>query len=193
MRFQHPATMTEQQRDTLRRPSWPAVRVQNKSRTAVAFLGAEVQGRFHVKAYTGKALKGSYFAFRTDVARAKWVQEYLLAADARHASKAAAKTGRVAPKGIEEGAIFYASWGYDQTNIDFFQVVKVVGPWTIEVREIRSIVEHTGDMTGTCVPDIDAFKGDVTRKRLNASGRFNDGIRYSSLWDGMPKHWSSYA
>ena len=28
---------------------------------------------------------------------------------------------------IKEGDIFYASWGYEQTNIDFYRVVKKVG------------------------------------------------------------------
>lgn len=39
--------------------------------------------------------------------------------------------------GVKVGDIFTASWGYDQTNVDFFQVIELVGTTSVRVREIN--------------------------------------------------------
>lgn len=38
--------------------------------------------------------------------------------------------------GVKVGDIFKASWGYDDTNTDFFQVVKLCGAESVRVREV---------------------------------------------------------
>ena len=38
--------------------------------------------------------------------------------------------------GVKVGDIFSASWGYDQTNVDFFQVIALVGETSVRVREV---------------------------------------------------------
>ena len=42
---------------------------------------------------------------------------------------------------IKEGSIFYSSWGYDQTNIDFYQVVKATAK-TVWLRKLNAKVEE---------------------------------------------------
>lgn len=39
--------------------------------------------------------------------------------------------------GVKVGDIFSASWGYEQTNNDFFQVVALVGESSVRVREVN--------------------------------------------------------
>ena len=39
--------------------------------------------------------------------------------------------------GVKVGDIFHASWGYDQTNNDFFQVVSLCGESSVRVREVN--------------------------------------------------------
>lgn len=46
----------------------------------------------------------------------------------------AAKTNKF---GVQVGDIFSASWGYEQTNNDFFQVVALVGESSVRVREVH--------------------------------------------------------
>lgn len=53
------------------------------------------------------------------------------------AKKPAAKTEKVNKYGVKVGDIFAASWGYEQTNVDFFQVVALVGESSVRVREVR--------------------------------------------------------
>lgn len=50
--------------------------------------------------------------------------------------KTTAKTEKVNKYGVKVGDIFSASWGYDQTNVDFFQVIALVGETSVRVREV---------------------------------------------------------
>ena len=59
--------------------------------------------------------------------------------------------------GVKVGDFFSASWGYEQTNADFFQVVALVGSSSIRVREVNPpIIEDkaTGPMSCDRVYDI---------------------------------------
>lgn len=38
--------------------------------------------------------------------------------------------------GVKLGDLFYSSWGYDQTNVNFFQVIEIVGASSVRVREV---------------------------------------------------------
>ena len=38
--------------------------------------------------------------------------------------------------GVKVGDLFSASWGYEQTNVDFFQVIALVGESSVRVREV---------------------------------------------------------
>ena len=48
-----------------------------------------------------------------------------------------------AAKLVKVGDVFSCSWGYDQTNVDFFQVIKIVGKNSVRIREVMP----------TCVQD----------------------------------------
>lgn len=47
------------------------------------------------------------------------------------------KTEKANKFGVKVGDIFSASWGYEQTNNDFFQVVELVGASSVRVREVN--------------------------------------------------------
>lgn len=64
--------------------------------------------------------------------------------------------------------------GYEQTNIDFFQVTRIVGPHTVEVLEVSQIAADTGNepsMTGKCLPKLDGFTGEPLRRRVNGRSK----------------------
>ena len=55
------------------------------------------------------------------------------------------KTAKVNKFGVKVGDFFSASWGYEQTNVDFFQVVALVGESSVRVREVYpKMIEETG-------------------------------------------------
>jgi hypothetical protein len=51
-------------------------------------------------------------------------------------TKAAPKAEKKNKYGVKVGDIFSASWGYEQTNVDFFQVIALVGECSVRVREV---------------------------------------------------------
>lgn len=102
---------------------------------------------------------------------------------------------------VEIGDFFYSSWGYDQTNVDFFEVVSVSASGkTIKIQECRStILAGSGGPSESVVPLAGSTYGDkgVETKRLKTSYRDGTPCRaqfyvasYASayLWDGTPKH-----
>jgi hypothetical protein len=99
---------------------------------------------------------------------------------------------------IKIGDIFYNSWGYDQTNIDFYQVVKTTAK-TITLRQIKGISNdyNAHQMTGSKMAVKDSFCSDeLIRKTPYLMGgewriRFEYGA--GSQWDGRPMHFSCYA
>lgn len=96
---------------------------------------------------------------------------------------------------VKIGDFFVDSWGYEQTNVDWYQVTKV-SPASVWLRRVKSDRTETGYMTGECVPVKNAFIGDEKRKKLRQnSGHFNVPSDYGwcQLWDGRPKRYSSYA
>ena len=67
---------------------------------------------------------------------------------------------------VKVNDIFYSSWGYDQTNIDFYMVVEVLKS-SVKVISIGEDRTYTGPMQGTCVPNINDKGTKVMTKRIN--------------------------
>ena len=97
------------------------------------------------------------------------------------------------------GDVICNSWGYEQTNIDWYQVVKV-GNKTIEIKEIHGAqVEGTmmsHGMACDVVAVIDDFKenGDEFTLRVKEKGRLSNpkSFYYMHKWDGRPTYQSWY-
>jgi hypothetical protein len=94
------------------------------------------------------------------------VRERVERVSARRAERVVAARNAV----VNVGDIFMASWGYDQINIDYFQVVAVRGQM-MDVREIGCLSEGNGlPDQGVCVPAPNNFRGDARRVRIQAYG-----------------------
>ena len=97
------------------------------------------------------------------------------------------------------GDIVSNSWGYEQTNVDFAQVVKITAK-TITVRPIAQEVEEgsigyagmSQNVSG--VKDSFLDRGVDLRLTVRPEGRLSGGKSYAywSKWDGRPKYSSSY-
>ena len=59
------------------------------------------------------------------------------------ATAAPKKAETVNKYGVKVGDLFRASWGYEQTNNDFFQVVELVGASSVRVREVCPEIVNT--------------------------------------------------
>ena len=96
------------------------------------------------------------------------------------------------------GDIIYNTWGYEQTNVDFYQVVAVTKS-TIKIRNIGK--DKTFDRgfndRGSAIPVKDHF---ISNELIIKKPHFYSGEWYinfdcgcGSLWNGRPISWSSYA
>ena len=114
------------------------------------------------------------------------------------------KASKTANKfGVKVGDLFYASWGYEQTNVDFFQVLELVGDSSVRVCEVDPpMIEE--DAVGPMAADRtyktsgigilpaksysvfikDQEKGDIKRlKSYAADGKSNPQFKISSYAD----------
>jgi hypothetical protein len=167
--------------------------------------GQEMAGKWHAKAFGGKRAKYDwYYAFKTTEARDKHIADWMQGRQATKAYRATEKAKRdAAPRGLEVGDILYSSWGYDQTNIDYYQVTALIGDCMVEIREIGSQSEETAYMQGKCVPAPNQFVGKPMRKIAK-----NGYVRLTSYCGASKmqpvavvagakvyesKHWTAYA
>lgn len=120
---------------------------------------------------------------------------------------ASRKTAMPSPAevGVSVGDIFYNSWGYDQTNVDFYEVIRLTGQG-VEVQPINSRVVSSGQGSESVVPipgsvrEFDVITGiDRNDKKTKVcrlrdyGGSYGPSIVLSrdhsaSKWDGTPKH-----
>lgn len=159
-------------------------------------------------AFGGKRNKPDWHYRFQDEARLRAKIDETLRGYAQSAQiKAERKAKRNAPHDVKVGDVFKASWGYDQTNIDFYECTRVISASTIEIRPIAQDSEETMSMQGECVPMRGAYIGEPMRKRVSmAGGEPSVSITsYSSAYRMKPvaiiagapvyqsSHWTAYA
>jgi hypothetical protein len=103
---------------------------------------------------------------------------------------------------VEVGDIFEWSWGWEQTNLDYFQVVERRGRQVV-VREIaqETVPGSEGFMSATRLPRKDVFLEGRQAKTLTKLIQYTDDGRaylaqefgWCDLWDGKPHYASWYA
>ena len=159
-----------------------ATKVKSKIDDSVAYLYADTVGNPCARIYRGNSAKpcASHY-FKSEEKRNDFVARWFDNHKQRHESKANYKASKKATgRGVEVGDLLRASWGYDQTNIDYYQVTKLIGKTMVEVREIGQMIEHTGDMQGDCAPSKDSFIGEPMRKKAVDGCVKIDSVRRAS-------------
>lgn len=174
-----------------------AIRIELSERTNQA-TGAVIP---LVTLYRGKRKRGEAYRFRSALHRSEWIrqQEESDAASMRLKveMKALAKANTLEMRAkIQVGSILVNSWGYDQTNVDAYQVVaKTKSGATVTLRQIGTATqgENGGFMSDRVKPLADYFLEDTKAftKRINACGvSFNHGS--ASLHEGGRDYYRSW-
>jgi hypothetical protein len=100
---------------------------------------------------------------------------------------------------LNVGDIFYSSWGYDQTNVDFYEVKEVSGKRIIIHLLEKKVIRTDGDGNTYMVPIPGRFdRSDQDLKKIPSFYNGKPIIKltsYSSaqLWDGRPRFETSFA
>ena len=85
-------------------------------------------------------------------------------------------------EGVHVGDLFYFTWGYEQTNVTFFQVVGLRGKHTVIMRQNQVNSAPYGYMCGLARPIRNQFKGE---ERYTMRMRFDE--RFQRLWINAPE------
>lgn len=174
--------------------------------TEVWYQDTERQGKivsYTAIAFTGKAQKPSIFSGYGSAQRRQEVVENWLTDISEYAAEKAArrqaKKNAVCP--FKKGDILTGSWGYDQTNVEFFEIVEAKGR-KVAIRELghQSIKGSEGFMCESVVPDHGRYIGEpethIAQTYTGASNswyvRLNDCCTLH-LWEGGKQYKSWYA
>jgi hypothetical protein len=155
---------------------------------------------FYAIAFRGSAAKSSFHhSYRTEQQRAEHIAAFFESVTGSLKYKAERTNEKKAwTNPAKVGDILYTSWGYDQTNVDFFAVTKVSGK-RVWVREIAQDSEATGFMQEKCWPAMPIrFVGEETMHVAQMCGEKGYSVKISKsatawLEMGREHYSSSYA
>ncbi len=99
--------------------------------------------------------------------------------------------------------ILVCSWGYDQTNVDFYKIMAISPSGkSVTIQRINSIVTEDGFMCGKSVPavphTVPSHCGAHMTKRVKPCSHYGYSVNISSYstafpFDGTPERCSWYA
>ena len=85
-------------------------------------------------------------------------------------TKAKAKKQPVNKYGVKVGDMFCDIWGYEQTNVDFYQVVDLKGSTTVVLKPVNKNARMIGDMSYMVSPIKDDFLEGKYKTRFMTNG-----------------------
>lgn len=181
-----------------------AVKIADKQSDCVAYIYT-ANGATCAMMFIGKADKPSWrYRFPNEARRDKAIGEAFARRRERLAAKAAEKEKRKAwVNPYKIGDLFRRSWGYDQTNVDWYEVVAVSGKM-VTVRQIQQERVSTGDMCGKTTPQPGKYIEREPAKRCLAQDGCIKINHYAHAYYVKPEmkagipvygtdYWSSYA
>lgn len=176
--------------------------VRDENSTAVAYLytgtNGKAEGKPCIRAFSGRKQKPTVNCYYETVeARDNAMSKFFDIVSTREANRKERKACETAAdSGIKVGTILYSSWGYDQTNIDFYEVTEISDSGkSIKIAELAQDREYTRVDSGTCAPVKGCFAGEESGfKRIQNYGRPSVKINECAsawIWEGRTMHWSS--
>lgn len=140
------------------------------------------------------------YVFRTETEMNAWIEKFEKEETDRMTAKQKRKDANKSVKASDfykVGDIIVNSWGWEQTNVEFYVIEKVTDR-TITIAELQKThTSHVSDMAGYVVPIIGKLRvnGDCYTLRVNANGNLSNPEKfyYFHKWDNKPEYTSSYA
>lgn len=160
-----------------------ARKVTHKHSQAVAYIYTDSRGRPCARLFYGRQSKPvwSYY-FRTEEERARRVERgfaHYADYEQRQAERRAARKAK--GRGVEVGDVLKTCWGYEQTNIEWFQITRLIGQSMVEIREIACDASETQWLQGKTVPLVDQFTGEPLRRVARDGAVKIDDVRTAWL------------
>ena len=130
--------------------------------TIYVFLTAK--GEPAARFYAGRTMKPESYRFSSKDARTAAIKRFVAFRNEHFEAKQAKKAAQ-SERTLKVGDVVYTSWGYEQTNVDYYKVTKLVGKASYELVEIGANHEADTSMSGRTTPDPTNEIGQPFRKR----------------------------
>lgn len=175
-----------------------AMKVCHKLSDAVAYAYTDKQERPCVSVFFGKQAKPvAAHYYRNEAEREAHVAKIFAGrAEVLCRKQEWANERKAAGRGLVAGDILVASWGYDQTNVDFYKVLRLVGDKSVEIVKIGSKVadrDSGNSMADYCLADPSQVFGEPMVRRAANGGVRVDDCRTASKDEGRAHYRSWYA
>ncbi len=169
--------------------------LQDAKGTDAAVYFYETAGALYAIFFHGKAAKpDQHYRYKTEERRAESLAQFIAGRQSRSEYKAKMAAERKAPHTLKLGDILSSSWGYDQTNVDFYQVVEVVGANSVKIQKVaQAIAQEDNTPCGPSAEYVVAvpgrFLGEPMLKRVSAGNYIRvSSYNGASLWSGKAKY-----
>lgn len=167
---------------------------------AIVYFHEASNGAVYAVGFRGKAQKPAFnYRFNSPARRSEYCFGFLCdeaqGEERKGDRRAEAKAVRAAfVNPLKVGDVIYNSWGYEQTNVDFYQIVEVKGK-SITMRKIGQKADagrSTGHDSEYRLPVFDWFIGEPFKKTVQPNG-YENGYSISfksgsgSFWGNKEK------
>lgn len=126
--------------------------------------------------YKGRSKKAAFhYRHRSETQREEHLTKWMNATMAQVSQRKRAEV-----RELEVGDVLVSTWGYDQTNVDFYMVTKLVGKQSVELVEIGQMTTDHNAFGGSCVPDKSKIVGEPLVKRVAGTTVRIDSCRSAS-------------
>jgi len=178
--------------------SYKEVKFDNQNNLQFFLSEKEIKGGGWIvgKCFTNKSFNHRWFYRFKDMERFnKKCLETIETNKEREQSKEKYKEERQKPHTLKVGDILYCSWGYDQTNVDYFRVKSILGKRKIKIVGLGTSLKDDG-LHDKATPS-DEVGNHWTKKEDNFElvkiANSNNSVKISSfayayLWDGKAKY-----
>ena len=158
---------------------------------ATVYTFTSAAGKPAAVAFAGRQAKPVWrYSFGIEEQRGEQIAKLFRSVRERKTQVEARRAEWTAGHAFRPGDTVYTSWGYEQTNIEWYRVTRATKSY-VWLKLLASVEkEITGMMSGTSVPGEDTNKAETRHFARGES--IHVGYNSGTKWDGRPKHYSTY-
>lgn len=166
-----------------------ARKVETPADLPVAVYLYERGDHINALAFRGKATNPAFnYRFRSAEHREKYVTSWIADIAVIEKARTEEKEKRAAHRkdfrhAYKVGDILFSSWGYDQTNVEFYEIVSVTEK-SVTFREVRQDRERSHHDGGSCSPRRGEYIGKEIKRVVLPGYGFGAGFKGKVSYNG---------
>ena len=147
--------------------------------TAICFTRQSFRPRWH-------------YTFQSEDARQSYITRAVAARAEHQATVCARRAKRYQQHTLVVGDVLVSSWGYDQTNVDFYQVVGRTAKTVQYIALGKTVADDSSEGVYMVIPEKFRQPGKVYTAKIKGNGWRISSFEFANPWDGKPKHQTAW-